>query len=144
MKFTSTILSLAALFSVASALPTPSSTTTTTSATVVYSSTFDTTTSIDSTTSVDSTTSISDSTTFVGFVSPDSPWNSGSCMQIALEETNVYLSITEEETTESNVIQVSSDFLTQFLQVSTEQIEQIQSVTISASVLEVDETFCVS
>ena len=65
-------------------------------------------------------------------------------MQIALEETNFYLTITEEETTEFDVIQVSSDFLTQFLQVSTEQIEQIQSVTISTSVLEVDETFCVS
>ena len=128
MKFTSTILSLAALFSAASALPTPSSTTTT----VVYNST------------VDITTSTSESTTFVASVSPSSGWNSGCCMQITLEETDVYVTITEEESTEIDVIAVSSDVITQFLQVSVEQIEQIKSITFSAEVIEVDSSYCVA
>ena len=135
MKLTSTILSLAALFSVASAVPTPSSTTTT-SATVVYNSAFDSTTSISEFTT----------TTFVGGVSSDSPWNSGSCLQITSEETDVYVTITEDDGTDINVIEVSSDVITQFLQVSVLDVETVDldSITFKVEVFAVDESYCVS
>jgi hypothetical protein len=146
MKFTSAILSLAALFSVASAAPTPQSAGPTppsagpapsSTATVVYNSKYDSTTTV---------TSVSETSIFVGGVSPNSPWNSGSCLQITVEETDVYITITDDEGADIDIIEVSSDCITEFVEVAVLDVdtEELESVTFEVVVVEVDESFCVS
>jgi len=157
MKFTPALLSLAALFSVASATPTPSSNV----ATIRYNSKYDNPTSSEfacltvtdnvsttkSSTTKSSTTkrgsSSSVSPIVIGGASPNAAFSCGSCLQVTLEKTDVFITVVEDVDTEIDIIEVSSDVMTEFITVSDEETVDIETVTLEVVVFEVDEKYCI-
>jgi len=161
MKLTSALLSLAALFSVASAVPTPTSTSvTSTSVTVRHNSIYDSAT-LDDVTCVDQDTDVSitdnvsvsstkrdtsvSSSISIGGISPDSPFSCGTCLHVTFQEVEVYVTVVEDVSisTETSVLEVSSDVLTEFISVSQQETVDVETVTVEVEVVEVEQSFCV-
>jgi hypothetical protein len=143
MKFTSVILSLAALFSVASAGPTPSPN----DATLTYNAKYDSLNSASDIvcTNVDTITITNtkrSSPIVIGGASPDSPFSCGACLQVTLEEVDVFITVIDDGSTDIDIIEVSSDVITEFIAVTDDQTEDIETVTIDVVVFEVDASYC--
>jgi len=64
-------------------------------------------------------------------------------LQVTLEKTDVFITVVEDVDTEIDIIEVSSDVMTEFITVSDEETVDIETVTLEVVVFEVDEKYCI-